>query len=100
MEDESTQEGAKFLNEKMDKSTIKPIMMVLALLALTPSGVVGETLQHDANTEADEVTYDLVRNIGAFSKVETINESVRLDYSLRSRYNQHPRETAWQTMFT
>ena len=68
------------MNKKMNNRTIKPIMMVLALLALTPSGVVGETLQHDANTEADEVIYDLVRNIGAFSKVETINESVRFDY--------------------
>jgi|GEM_PF-6658947 len=54
--------------------------MVLALLALTPSGVVGETLQHNAATEMDEEIYDLVRNIGAFSKVETMNESIRFDY--------------------
>ena len=84
----------------MDKSTIKPIMMVLALLALTPSGVVGETLQHDANTEADEVIYDLVRNIGAFSKVETINESVRLDFSAEQIQPTPSGITAWQTMFT
>ena len=62
------------MNEKMDKSTIKPIMMVLALLALTPSGVVGETLQHDANTEADEVIYDLVRN-GHFPKLKRLTRA-------------------------
>ena len=47
----------------------KPIVMILIVLMMTPSGVAGESLQHDADTESSETTYDLVRNIGAFSKV-------------------------------
>jgi hypothetical protein len=68
------------LSDLTGNKGVNLLAILLGLLVVSPGVIAGEITQHNAETEEEELIYDLVRNIGAFSKVETLNESVHFDY--------------------